>query len=145
MRLFNYATITLAALVLCACNTLPTYTPGADTKMVPIRVMSGGTYSLCQKGKRFSLPLKMEANDVGHIYVPAGDVIGLSVYSSQPGYNKITYCTVGLNFKPMENHAYVMNSGLYESKCFTELVRQDSSKDTGVSVDSSVTYYSCTP
>lgn len=145
MKFVNYTMIVAVALALCACNTYPTFSPDANTMMAPVRVMNEGKYVLCQNGKRFNLPLKEEANNVSSVQVPVGEVIGLAVYTEQSTVFSVSYCTSGVNFKPVENQAYVMNNGFFENKCFAELVKQDKSKDTGVSLEPSATYYSCQP
>lgn len=133
----------LALVTLTACNSLPTYKPDPDEKMVPIRVLGAGQFSMCQSGVLYSLPLTKPTENTAYIQVPVGGKLGLSVYMSQDGYQHISYCNTGLSFFPKEGKAYVSNTGMRDQKCFIELVEQDDTKDTGVKVEPTVSNYTC--
>ncbi|MFZ6680073.1 hypothetical protein [Undibacterium sp. Tian12W] len=138
-----FCLVTMATLV--GCSNIPMFSPDPKTKMTNIRVMNFGQYEICQKGKRYRLPLKWGAGDEMSIQVPTGDVIGLAVFKYEIEYKRSSSCMPGFDFRPMENQSYVMNNGVHGNKCFAEIVRIDGSKDRGISLEPNMTEYSCKP
>jgi hypothetical protein len=131
-------------ILLTACNSLPVYKPDPDEKMVPVRVLGPGNFSICQSGVRYSIPSAInEQEKTAYISVPAGQKIGLMAFMTQDGYQHFYHCSAGVSFIPKEGQAYVSNTGSRNNQCFIELVAEDNSKETGVKIEPSVSPYFC--
>ncbi|MEO8152312.1 MAG: hypothetical protein ABI605_04515 [Rhizobacter sp.] len=122
------------------CGVMP-YQSAPNEVLAPVRFLGMGSPVMCKEGKVYSL------SAVGHtnvVNVPVGQRIAFGASLRSDGYNVTYSCTAWLGFLPEANRSYVANSGLAASgRCFTELVREDASKETGVTVEPSVRPMAC--
>lgn len=117
------------------CGVMP-YQPAPNEVLVPIKYVGSGQPLMCKEGKTYSLT---PVGNTNVVQVPVGGRVGLGASLRSDGYNVIHTCHPWLGFVPEANRSYVANAGLFSTgRCFVELVREDTSKDTGVSVEPSV-------
>ena len=130
-----------AALSLASgCGVMP-FQPAPNEVLAPVRFVGMGSPMMCKEGKVYSLSA---VGNTKVVNVPVGQRIGFGATMRSDGYNVIYTCNAWLGFLPEANRSYVANSGLADSgRCFTELVREDASKDTGVTVEPSVRPLAC--
>lgn len=122
------------------CGALP-YQPAPNEVMAPVRFLGLGSPLMCKDGKVYSLSTVADTNVVK---VPVGQRISFGASIRSEGYNVVYTCNAWLGFLPEADRSYVANSGLASSgRCFTELVREDALKDTGVSVEPSIRPSAC--
>jgi hypothetical protein len=129
-----------AAAFLSGCGAMP-YQPAPNEVMAPVRFLGLGSPMMCRDGKVYSLNT-VDNNNV--VKVPVGQRISFGANVRSEGYNVVYTCGAWLGFVPEAGRSYVANAGLVSNgRCFTELVREDASKDTGVSVEPSVRPSAC--
>jgi hypothetical protein len=128
------------AALLSGCGAMP-YQPAPNEVMAPVRFLGLGRPLMCKDGKVYSLNTVANTNVVN---VPAGQRISFGASIRSEGYNVVYTCGAWLGFVPEAGRSYVANSGLAGGgRCFTELVREDAAKDTGVSVEPSIRPSAC--
>jgi hypothetical protein len=108
--------------------------------MAPLRFVGIGKLQMCKEGKLYSLDVDSATNTA---MVPAGQriTVGSFMYFSEYMYNYS--CRPVTSFIPDASRAYVSNAGVADRRCFIELVRQDSSRDTGVMLEPTIGPGSC--
>jgi hypothetical protein len=136
MKIRRWLGAALAAALATGCAVMP-YQPAANEVMAPVKYLGWGAPRMCKDGKMYSL------SSVGNsdVYqVPVGQLIAFGASLRSDGYNVTYTCNPWLGFRPEANRSYVANAGLSSpGRCFIELVREDSSKDTGVAIEPSLT------
>jgi len=126
--------------LLSGCGAMP-YQPAPNEVMAPVRFLGLGSPLMCKDGKVYSLTTVANTNVVN---VPVGQRISFGANIRSEGYNVVYTCGAWLGFVPEAGRSYVANSGLASAgRCFTELVREDAAKDTGVSVEPSIRPSAC--
>lgn len=130
----------IGAALLQGCVT--TYVARPDESMVVVRAVGFGRPQMCKDGKYYWAP---EAKNIENgISVPAGQRLTIGAHMTSDGYQVIHYCRPFLSFEPKIGHSYILNSALSgEGRCGVELVREDLSSKTGVSIESSVSAPMC--
>ncbi len=124
----------LPVVLLSAC-TLPVYQPTAGETLVSVKLLANTTVQLCKDNVKYSLNQDATGQAV---QVPVGGRIDLNSYMYFTGYNVSYTCFPVLSFIPQAANTYVLDTGLRDNKCYIELVKEDKSIDTGVSIDTSV-------
>ena len=123
-----------AALVLTGCA-VPVYVPAANEVLAPVKMYGLGAPIICVNGKSYSPPASKMADAIA---VPTGSRVSLVKKMVFDGGNVTSICQAQLSFMPKAGNVYVSNAGLIDRQCFIELVREDPSKETGVSIEPSV-------
>jgi hypothetical protein len=134
---FSLAVVTLA--LLTGCGAMP-YQPAANETMVPIKLMGIGEPRMCKDGKVYSLS---KDSKTGVAKVPVGQRISVGSYMYFDNYSVVYSCTAWLSFVPEADRAYVSNAGIGDQRCFIEVVREDTAKETGVVREPSVASSNC--
>ncbi|GAB4556086.1 MAG: hypothetical protein Tsb007_13910 [Rhizobacter sp.] len=140
MTIKQWLGVGVAVALLSGCGAMP-YQPAPNEVMAPVRFLGLGRPLMCKDGKVYSLNAVDNSNVVK---VPVGQRISFGASIRSEGYNVVYTCGAWLGFVPEAGRSYIANSGLAGGgRCFTELVREDAAKDTGVSVEPSIRPSAC--
>jgi hypothetical protein len=119
-----------AALLLGGCASLgPMYESGPTDTTVTLIGM--GRPFMCTGGVAYQLNTVVK-DKATTIRVPVGQRVQLSSYIYITGYNVTSSCSPTISFIPAPGTSYILNSGLADGQCFTELVREKADSPTGV-------------
>jgi len=132
------AAVLLAPFLLAACGT-PQYLPGSSEKVARVRLVGMGVLSMCRAHLEYMLPVDEDEQGRRWTYVPVGERIELSNYNSVAEGAGTAYCTARASVIPSEGITLIVNSTTpaYNS-CGLEIVREDESTETGLSVEPSL-------
>lgn len=124
------------AIMLTACNSLPTYAPAPGDKTVATRFVGFGRPSICFDGKAYQLDLT-ENKGQYVAQLPADKRVMIFSYQSYAGYQVTSNCSASLSVTPKVGKPLVINSGLDAGRCFVEAVLEDSNTPSGIALDPS--------
>ncbi|MFL6659465.1 MAG: hypothetical protein ACJ8GW_15410 [Massilia sp.] len=135
------ASLLVAALLLGGCaSPLPYYesTPTDAT----VTVIGMGRPAMCTGGAgyRFNLQWKDQSTS---IKVPVGQRVQLSSYIYIQGYNVTSSCNPTLSFIAAPGKSYILNAGLANGQCFSELVQEKADSPTGVAPEPTLAGLGC--
>ena len=134
------ATITLLTASLSGC--LTTYVARPDEPMVTVHTVGFGQPQMCKDGQYYLAPKHKSIENA--INVPAGERITVGAHLVSDGYQVVHYCRPFLSFQPKAGQTYFMNSAMSgDGRCGVELVREDTSIRTGLTVEPSVARPTC--
>lgn len=137
------AAFLISPMFLAACSSIPAYHPAPEEAQAKVTLLGWGTPYLCKGGKMFSLPIKQDG-PLRTTSVPAGERIGLVNYISISGYQVVSTCISRASVIPRKGVDLIVNGVLADAgKCGMEIVREDTSKDTGVAIEPSFAGPSC--
>lgn len=138
------AAVLLAPFFLAACA-IPRYQPGASEPAAHVRLMGLGKLSMCQEHREYLLPVQEDAKGTRWTYLPAGERITLISYNTEtvylPGGNgpSTISCTARASVVPRQGINLIVNSNTPGfNSCGLEIVREDESTETGLSIEPSV-------
>ena len=129
----------LGCLILCAAlqGCVATYAPALGEPTAQVRVVGWGRTQICRAGELNWVPTTEGSKDM--VTVPAGRRLTIGSHLSDAGYQVIHYCRPFMSFVPDAGKTYVLNSALEgQGRCVVELVREEPSRDNGLSVETSV-------
>lgn len=137
MTFFSRTVSASVLLLLCACNSLPVYTPAAGDKTVSAHFLGFGRPSICVDGKSYKLDL-VKDKDHYIAQLPADKRVMIFTYQSYQGYQVISSCDASLSLIPKPGQPVIVNSGLDGGKCYVEAVLEDNRAPTGLKLDPTV-------
>lgn len=136
----KYAAMLIYAAFLQGCVT--TYVARPDEPMVTVHNIGFGEPQLCKDGKYYWAPRHKSVENA--ISIPAGERITVGAHLISADHKFVHYCRPFLSFRPIAGQTYFMNSAMSgDSRCGVELVREDSTSATGLTVEHSVAPPSC--
>jgi hypothetical protein len=136
----KYAATLIFSAILQGCVT--TYVARPDEPMVTVHTVGFGQPQMCKDGKYYWAPRHKSVENA--ISIPAGERITLGAHLTSDGYQIVHYCRPFLSFQPKVGQTYFMNSAMSgDGRCGVELVREDSTSATGLTVEHSVAPPSC--
>lgn len=128
----------LTPLLLAACA-IPQYQPGSSEKAARVRLMGMGELSMCRAHLKYRLPVHEDGQGRRWTYLPVGERIELSSYSLVAEGAGAAYCTARASIIPSEGVTLIVNSTTPAfNSCGLEIVREDESRETGLSVEPSL-------
>lgn len=130
---FQKSVFLISLLILGGCATPYPFTK--EEKTASIKLMNMGKAEFCKSGNFYIMPAVEGTNSA---LVPTGERISIGTFMSFQGYNVIHHCYPFLSFLPKAGDKYVLHNYIRDNRCFVELVREDSTKATGVSLEPSV-------
>ena len=138
------AAVLLAPLLLAACATpIPKYQPTPEEKVTSVKLFGWGEPYMCRTGKLYALPVQ-EENGTRRTTLPTGARVGLVNFITVHGYQVISRCTARISVIPRDGINLIVNGVLPEAgKCALDVVREDDSKETGVSMEPSLGAPAC--
>lgn len=136
----KYAAMLMYPVILQGCVT--TYVARPDEAMVTVHTIGFGQPQMCKDGKYYWAPKHKSVENA--ISLPAGERITLGAHLASDGYQVVHYCRPFLSFQPIAGRTYFMNSAMSgDGRCGVELVREDRTSATGLTVEHSVAAPSC--
>jgi hypothetical protein len=132
--ILKFGPLLVAVALSTGCAT--TYTPTSGEQMATVRNVGLGAPHLCISGKVYSPPKSKDASD--GFEVPAGSRITIGADWTSMGATMNALCHPSLSFVPTYGRTYVLNSGTVGGRCVVELVRVDTSSETGLAVERSI-------
>ncbi|MDQ1829273.1 hypothetical protein [Massilia scottii] len=133
------AAIACGILLLTACGTpIPVYVPEAGVTTTKVSLMGGGIPYMCLAGQFYRFDVQAGADGTSTVQVPVGTRLTMRNVMTYQGHNVVSTCRPAFSVIPKEGQTLFVNSGLSAGTCFTEAVREDNSKDTGVALEPSL-------
>ncbi len=133
--------ITLLLLLLVGCSNMRPYEFVKDEPKAELHNYGYGWVSMCKDNSYYSVHTKKDDNTIA--IIPAGKRITFMKNMYFSGYNVSHSCYPKLSFVPKTGEKYIFNGGISVKGCYAELVKLDEAKETGVSVEPSVSYPNC--
>lgn len=128
----------LTPLLLAACA-IRQYQPGSGENAARVRLMGMGELSMCRAHLKYRLPVHEDGQGKRWTYLPVGERIELTSYSSVADGAGTAYCTASASVIPSEGITLIVNSTTPAfNSCGLEVVREDESSETGLSVEPSL-------
>lgn len=117
-----------------ACATIPdpTYQFSRNQKKALLRLEHTQNVEIQTNDKYYNLP---QPNSEGYIEIPSGKRITLSESSYFDQFNFSYSCYPSLSFIPKTGKKYIFNFYVHKHSCYVELVKEDNSTRTGVSIE----------
>jgi hypothetical protein len=134
-KLYKLYLLIGCASLLSGCVTNEPYAFAEGEKAASIKFLGMGRISFCRTNQFYSFT-PVENSDL--VRVPVGERVSVGSFMHFSGYNVSYSCYPFLSFLPEEGKTYVIDNSIRGSKCFIEVVREDKSKATGVSLETSV-------
>jgi len=129
----------LLTLTLIGCVN-PPYNFSPNEKSASIKLLFGNTLSMCRDNKLYRLT---PTDDSKTVRVPTGKRVSVGTSMSYSGYNVTYSCTPFLSFLPEENTKYITDSNIINNNCHIDLVKENPTTRTGVSLEPSVSKRDC--
>jgi hypothetical protein len=138
--LSNKFLLLLCIFMLASCATYAPYPFAQEEKRATITFFTIGKASMCKAGKIYNFSIIDGTNFAA---VPAGERITIGTFMHFPEYAVSYKCFPMQSVIPIEGEKYVLHNYIRDDKCFLEIVREDSTAETGIRNEPSIGARDC--